>query len=271
MTGQLEGFDLLVLPEYSNFFTDSLGKDKLGKYRDRFLTQFANSSDTIIITSTESNRDEVDLTPENSVTHFKADGTIVSSQAKNFLIPGGEYLPWIFRIPLLSIDPTVVATHDASRSVRRGTSIETPITLPNGITVGSLACSGVISPSLYRRLANQGVNILTNSASLSIFGDAKTYHEQTKGFSRFHAIANRKPFAQSTKQGQSYIISSSGQFLEQSNDSDVSIIQDTVTTTTGKTIYTQFGELVLYLSVGSLAFIFIDRTLLLKLFRRVFR
>lgn len=229
--------DIIVLPEYSTIFegenepTDSV-----------FIHQLSNSSQTPIITSLQRSETEKLF---NTVTVYNPNKDVVFSYDKQFLIPVGEAMPYALSKPL------ELFGQGAGLKLREITRGNAPATtfVANGLAIGSQACSGAISPELYRELVNGGAQILTNSASLSIFADSPTYHQQAQQMARFMAVSNARPFAQATDGSYSFVIDSNGRWLAKSGQDNLQLIHTNVTTNTRRTFYSRLGEWVIWASV----------------------
>ncbi|MFT4532340.1 MAG: apolipoprotein N-acyltransferase [Candidatus Saccharimonadales bacterium] len=233
--------NLILLPEYSDIF-DNRKNTEYASERDDFL-KATTVNNSLVITSRETK--SADNEAQNDLVYFTANGEIISEQHKTFLIPGGEYLPYWFEVFYSKISPSGLQEYNLSRKVVPGNFAESPTDTEFG-AIGSYACSGVISPKLYRSMANQGAQVLTNSASLTIFDGAETYHQQTEGFSIFHAASNQKSFIQSTKMGKAYVINADGKIQQRSGTAEDKLLHADVELSNSKTAYTRFGELTIY-------------------------
>lgn len=234
--------DLIVLPEYSEIFSSNMSDQENEK--QAYIEQATNAN-SLLITSKEFYGSNT--AASNKLIIYKNSGAVYSEQDKTFIIPGGEYIPYWAEVPFKTIFKDGLAEYNLTRKVLAGTTPEIPTQTEFGV-IGAYACSGVISPEVYRELSKQGAEILTNSASLTIFNGSEIYHQQTEGFTKFHAIANRKPFVQATKMGKSYIIDSNGRVLQKSETAEDKHLFHVVKISDSKTIYTQYGELTIYLA-----------------------
>ncbi len=232
--------DIIVLPEYSSVFEND-------KKQSDVLT-FANltkNSITPIITSRQTEQNGKSF---NTLTVYKNDSSITYEHNKNFLIPVGEAMPYAFLLPLRALKQEEVVK---IREISKGNSSST-VFAANGISIGSQACSGAITPEMYRHLVAEGAQILTNSASLSIFAGAQSYHNQAQQMARFMAVANARPFVQATDGSYSFIVDSNGQWLAKSSQDQLEDINAMVKLNNTKTLYSIYGEWVYYLSIGVL-------------------
>lgn len=216
--------DLLVLPEYSNMLTYSAT-------RELAISHFEPK--TIIITSEGGQGDRPQT---NDLVAYSGNGSVISRQSKTFLAPFGEYLPYATTKTLeISGQHEVLERFKNNSQVRRGDRPERTVSTED-FTVGSLVCSGTLNLGEYRRLANQGADVLTNSASLALLKEASLYRVQEYYQNRLHAVANAKPFVQSTRSGVSYVISSDGKLLVSTDRQG--FVETTVQLQPKRTIYT---------------------------------
>ncbi len=232
-----EKLDIIVLPEYSSIFeNDQKQADTLA------LSKLVRNSDTPIITSRQTTKNGKSF---NTVTVYKNDSSIIYEHDKNFLIPVGEAMPYAFSIPLaLSKKDDVVKIREVSKG-----STDAQVYRTNGIVVGSQACSGAITPELYRNLVKSGAVVVTNSASLSIFETSQSYHNQAQQMARFMAVANARPFVQATDGSYSFVLSSNGVWQKKSQQKDIQDISDTIQLNSTRTLYTLLGEWVFWMSI----------------------
>ena len=233
--------DVLVAPEYSQVFEfKGEGEDP------KVLLSKTIKDGGIAITSTSKDGDGKHY---NELIVYNRQGEVIESQRKQFLIPIGESSPYIMTIPLRlfgkgsEVDMTM-----QTREVGRG---DNPIRLTqaNGYRTASLVCSGAIAPFMYQELVRDGAELLTNSASLSIFEKSYSYHQQTQQIARFMAVATNRPFAQSTDGSYSYIIDKDGNYLVKSEQTKLEMISAEVSPGLHRTVYDYLGEWVLVLSV----------------------
>jgi len=235
----LDNADLTVLPEYSYYFADSDGQP----------TGRSLPSETGMVIDSRSGTAQQGH--RNITTFYQANGNILAEETKKFLIPGGEYVPYIYQAVLVASGNTdILHAVENDHGVKVGAKKEQPF-LYNNVDYGALACSGAIAPNLYAGLSAQGATVLVNSASLSTMGISDLYYRQASQMASFIAVSNARPFVQAARGGPSYILNKDGrteQILK--SPKDVAFITASVATNQQKTIYTKYGEFVLALSVG---------------------
>lgn len=226
--------DVLVLPEYSEFFNDDSRTSIAQSTAHKLVLP-----DGVLVTSisgAEANNHD------NRLVIYNTDGQVLTSQDKTFLIPIGEYLPYaIIGVFKLSGQNQLLHLHQETRIIAQGHEQEKAL-VSRVVQLGSLACSGAIAPELYRNLALGGAQLLTNSASLGIFTGAPLYHAQSRQFARFLAVANARPYVQAAAGAYSYIIDSDGQYRVKTQDFKTGYGYAEVGLVSSRTVYTLLGE-----------------------------
>ncbi len=220
--------DLLVVPEYSLFFDN--------KEYEEFARQNFGEKTTLITSVTG------DSSPStNILTFYNTKDGIISQQPKTFLIAGGEYMPYSMSglFKLINQD-YLTESFNQTQQVKRGATAEHPV-MVSDMHVGSLVCSGVLALNEYRHLTYEGAEVLTNSASLSLISSASLYHAQESYLTRFHTVANARPFIQASRSGESYILTSQGKYISKASG-DSNLLSGEIKTSQRKTLYTYFGE-----------------------------
>lgn len=244
--------DLLVMPEYSYIFTEAENK----QVETTALAKITTDK-SLIITSRSS---EADDGHKNLVTFYKPDGQIAVSQEKQFLIPAGEYIPYFYEwILVLSGNTSVIGAHQAKNTVTPSDQVAKPVAYQSD-KIGSLACSGAIAPAFYRSLTSQGATVLTNSAALSTMGLSSSYYAQARQMATFIAVANARPFVQSARGAQVFMLDSNGRTVAESDSPGVHYIEGNVTSNKAKMPYSYMGEMgVLLLAGGILIWVGISK------------
>lgn len=227
--------DLFVLPEYSYIFTNKEYKQAEITALDKLTTD-----KSLLITSQSGQAEEGH---KNLVTFYQPDGQIIKQQEKEFLIPGGEYIPYFYEwILVLSGNTSVIRSHQEEHQVAAARQVANPVQYQSD-KIGSLACSGAIAPDFYRRLTSQGATLLTNSAALSTMGLSSSYYAQARQMASFIAISTARPFVQSARGAEAYILDSSGQSVIESNQPGVHYIEGEVQANTKKMPYAYIGDI----------------------------
>lgn len=236
-----KSFDAVLLPEYSHYFEFTPESDVATMKR---LVRY-DSSPVIDSYQERSARPFI-----NYLTYRNAEGSILNRQHKWFLAPGGEYLPYFLTVPLrLSGNEKIINDYVYAKQVSSARQPELPYTVGE-VSYGALACSGVVSPEIYRGMTARGAMLLTNSGSLDTLGLSRLYHDQSETIGRFHAVANARPFIQSARGSYSYAYDHNGQLVMRDDSFTTRALSANVQTNTKTTPYTLFGDWVAWLSLG---------------------
>lgn len=185
----------------------------------------------------------------NTMLFASTEKGLLLKQDKNRLIPGGEYLPYSVEALLTITRQTgALAEFDVLRAVQKGDGTVNKLVIRDDFIVGAEVCSSIVSTEDYRKLAHEDATILTNSASLGVFGGSRVYRISHNGMARFMAVANARPFVQSAQDEAAYIIDHNGN--EVLTISPVGQGTQDVVTNQTKTIYTIIGDWPVYVGAG---------------------
>lgn len=168
-------------------------------------------------------------------------GKIVDSQTKQLLIPTGEYLPAILQLFYKTTGQSRINSSFAeSRKLLRG---QPPRVIHSEhLAIAPVACSGILGRNIYRQLVNDGGQVLTNSASLLIFNNSRSYFRQSLQMARFHAIANNRTYIQASMGASAFVIDSDGNYIIAPEDKKTAFVDFEFQPSDYKTPYTRFGE-----------------------------
>lgn len=223
--------DALVLPEYSRFFIDDTGSKTSNSLHPN-INLIIDSSSAIDGKSIN-----------NRISYYTHDGKVLKQYKKWFLIPGGEYIPYIYHfIIFYSGNRNLIDQFMISNAINSSDEHEQPFEYNNTV-YGAIACSGAIAPSLYRTLVTSGAEVLVNSASVSTLGVSRSYYLQAQQMSKFIATANARPYIQSSRGGPSFILNKDGGTNAFTSESEkLKVLDSTIETNSNQTIYGKFGE-----------------------------
>ncbi|MCA9342879.1 hypothetical protein KC950_02615 [Candidatus Saccharibacteria bacterium] len=207
--------DILVMPEYSEV-------QKQDNFKE-FLAKLSNTG--VLITTVQESESP---TATNNLIYLNKNGNDISFQPKHRLIPAGEYMPYSLLATFKAIGKQdSVDLFNYSQKIQPSENSISAVKY-NDVKYGALPCSGVLSTTSYKKLANDGAEVLINPASLSLLRDDSRYHVLAKRMARFQAVYNQKPFVQASRSGASYVISSNGEFKAPSIGSATQIIESTI-------------------------------------------
>lgn len=219
---------LIVLPEYG--LDDPLNPDE----PPRFQKSSANYN------YLGSKQTQVNNGHTNSLIFGASDKGVVKVQAKNRLIPSGEYLPFGIETATYYLSHSTYDNFQVQRAVVKGPHPIQPYRIDNQLIVGAEVCSSIMSTRDYRQLVKKGSTVLTNSASLEIFEGSRLYAWQDQGFATFMAVANARPFLQSSNNWPAFALDQNGKML--AKITPVNQQQISIRPNSTKTPYTYLGE-----------------------------
>lgn len=221
--------DLLVAPEYAYF---SFG------YQQAEINELLKPAGTFI-TSMPSNGV---YPPFVQTIYYSPTGGVYNVQQKRFLIPTGEFMPYVMTgFARLAGQESWIRSFNSERQVQRAAKPEIPVTSPDGTTYGTLSCSGILAPEQFRRLTRQGANVLVSPASIRLLSGSSLYKKQAREMARFHAVANYRPFIEAARGDESHVLDANGrQVLRLTNGTQLGSVP--IVPASRRTPYTLFGE-----------------------------
>lgn len=146
-----------------------------------------------------------------AVVYENEQGEEVGRYAKRFLMPGGEYMPYMMTGVFSVRNDT--GLHSYYKEIPDAPVPPTPLTsiLFKGERFGTLICSDILSPVLYRELATKGgASILVNVANASWFHHSSLLEEKTLQIAKVHAVQNQTYFFQAANGTPSFSVAPDG-------------------------------------------------------------
>lgn len=197
-------FDLLVFPEDTHFLP-GISKEE----RARILSSLL-SEDGIAIDSATQLDEKGDL----SLFHYfyTRDGEIQTFYRKRFLVPFGELLPLIIRIPAMITTPDWEHLFASRRAYSAAGFNDTlPLGSIGETNIAALFCSEIIPEGLYERATKEGADVLVNTASHSVFGKSPLLSLFTVRQAQVHAASLQTLFIHAGNGVASFVIDETGQ------------------------------------------------------------
>lgn len=183
-------------------------------------------------------------------------GTLGTSE-KRFLMPYGEYVPYvagsIANLRGFGAWKTAFASV-VDRPLEPG--VTRVISSPYG-ALGILSCSEIIPESSYRELALQGAGVFFNIAShASFLGDRVSYY-QVLSEAKFQAIANGRPLVEAGNYIRSFAVDAQGNLIATSAPDADGVLSVQIQPHAGETFFTRFGDwfIIVALAIVALAFL----------------
>lgn len=239
--------DIIVEPEGFSIVAMS-GNQKIAKY---ILKNFWQPEQIYI-----ENQKITDLDQKTTSRLFYYDLDKKESIAfsdKNFLMPNGEYLPYITKL-LLNLYSFNINTDLIFFSRGDSRVAETP----KG-KIGGTICTGFMSSNINRQMSKNGAEILLSVASDAPFHGSQILSSQILAMTKFRAIENRRYFGQSANMGYSFLINSKGRIVNQFSIIKTDILFANAKLLNTTTAYMVFGDWIIFAVIVVLLLFFIFR------------
>ena len=185
---------------------------------------------------------------ESTLSFFAPGRGVAATYEKTFLMPHGEYLPYIdtFVADLLGQEKWV-QDFNFFRGYRMGGDVRPQAV--DGYSVGALFCSEIIPESLYRTLAQGGAQFFVNVASGADFHESAILYNQTLSLAKMKAAANGRYFVQAGNGIPSFAVNANGEVMAESARGVAGILTVSVPLEKTETPYTRYGNLILWFAL----------------------
>lgn len=211
--------DVVVFPEGSGL--SSIFPDKTT--RENWLKNLFGKKEVLVVSSNytiDRNRKTHSLIYYDS----SARGNIAIYE-KMFLMGQGEYVPYI-SAPLFKILRNKnVDEHlnNLGANLEKGSEVRA-VPYKNAV-IGSLLCSEILSPQLYRDLVKkQNANILINLSHTSWFNGSESLFRKMKQMAKVHAVQNRTYFIQTSNGLPSFVLDHQGEIILETNRGETKVV-----------------------------------------------
>ncbi|MBI5045579.1 MAG: apolipoprotein N-acyltransferase [Candidatus Niyogibacteria bacterium] len=229
----LQNTDLLVFPEHSGFI-GALGSPSL-----LFLKMFLGEDEKLVIDSlpAKSTNQEGVYSRMVYLNTEKPNEAVNNYYDKLFLMPHGEYLPWLTEIAARAVGYSKWAQDFTRNRGFSGGSGISSLGEFRGIKVGALFCSETISPLLYRELTSKGAEVLVSVSSYAVFHGSPLHFRQILAMAKVRAVENNRYYLQASNFAPSYMLDNHGRLLKSSVRGQDAIIYGEVGVITKKSFY----------------------------------
>ncbi len=235
-----EHSDIIVFPETANF------SQTLSEFFNPTMVQkyFNNLSPRSILV-VDSDRVVEPSGLKSKVIFIDSKNGIAGYYDKKLLTPGGEFLPYILKIPL-SIFEYFQKNNSADTEFTSGSGINIIVYQSNSIKV--LACSDIVSPSI----SGGGMfDLILDLGSLGMFKGDNRIANEIVAMARFRAAENGKYLILASNFGRSYVISPAGLIEKSTPETGYKILTVNVVSNKEQTWYNKLGDLpILLLSLA---------------------
>ena len=245
---------IIVFPEHANF----LKRAALFSSRTS-LSDALEQKDALIVDSGWHSNERTGSAVTRLIYFDLRTAKVIASFDKVLLMPVGDYLPYFLTAILnLTGHQDWIVNMEMSRGYEKGDKLT--VVEYNGVKIGGLMCSEVISPYLYKGLTQNGAQILISVASDAVFKGDRLLVGQLLAIAKMRAAENNRYFIQAANQGDSYVIDNRGRLVVKNEKIGNEVIHADVQPMTGRTFYNRFGDWILILAGLIIAsFIFIGR------------
>ncbi|MCL5733840.1 MAG: hypothetical protein M1334_04295 [Patescibacteria group bacterium] len=183
---------------------------------------------------------------KNYLAIFDNKDGFLGDYAKRFLMPFGEYPTALIKFPASIFYPDWLKDF-SYRWYLPGDKVGVFQTQFG--KVGTLACSEIISPELSRETANAGAQLITYSASDSIFRGSGELHAQNLAMAQIRATETRRAIIYASNGEKSFIISPTGNVLWAASNLDFQNGYAAVPLNSAFSLYDRFGNWFIYVSI----------------------
>lgn len=228
--------DILIFPEAADVFRVS-GVDPSSLRHTAF-----NDAPIAIIDSGAFG----DTATKRTVRMFAYDtnSALVATYDKMFFVPQGEYTPLLGMLAMRVFGgPDFAQKVEAYRSFKHGDSVT--VASIASTRVGSLFCTEVISPRLYRDLVRGGAELFVNASSHAFFHGSSLVDTHILAISKVRAVENGRYLVTAGNAVRSSVISDRGTILARSSGERASVLEAQVPRLQRLTPYTYAGDLVI--------------------------
>lgn len=202
--------DIILLPEGKSLETVlSTLPDK-----NAFDRWFKNGRDVLIVHSSESTGQ--DGVRHNTVSYESTQAGPLARQHKVFLMPEGEYLPYLSQVFLSWFSGAKLGNIPKDKAVAHGDEL---VAVPfKGAVFGTLLCSELFSPFLYERLARaHGATVLVNLADPQWFRGSHILYRKALQIAKVHAVESRSYFLAAQNSAPSFVIDPRGRVVAETS------------------------------------------------------
>lgn len=228
--------DLIVWAETSIPITLNDNPEFIEKCTE--LSKTVNS--TILIGAFES----VDNLSYNAIYSVSPTDGIMSTYHKQNLVPFGEYIP--FRQKLYEIFPSVADIIAEMEDLNTGKNTSL-LKTPAG-EVANMICFDSIFSKVARKQVLEGADIIAVQTNDSWFDGTTAIHQHLSQ-SVMRAVENNRYLLRAANTGISAVISSTGEILSALQPETTGYINYDVPLIETKTLYTEFGDIIVFVNI----------------------
>ncbi len=140
----------------------------------------------------------------------QASGARLGSYSKMFLMPGGEYMPYLLEAAFKVAADAGFTRHEKTLAARAMPGDKVGAVYFADRTFAGLVCSDVLSPVLGAEARALGADVIVNSANPAWFHDSRTLYEKTLQIAKVQAVAARAYYLYAANGSPSFAIDPQG-------------------------------------------------------------
>lgn len=237
---------LLIFPEGADFMFNLgmfLNKESI---KNLFEGQFNNE---VLIIDNSRVSDQNGNT-KSRVIYVNSKSEVLGFYDKRFLTPVGEFLPYYLSF-LFKIFANDVASNFLNiKGIVKGNIPPKAVKISQEpeIKVGTLVCSGIFTPNIFRELSTNGANFLIAMTSSAVFRGDEGLLKQNLAIAKFRAAENNRFLILSANYGYSYIITNKGRVEKIAENKDPQIFTGKVIPFKNQTLYNKFKDIPILLT-----------------------
>ena len=235
LAAQLRGpYDLIVFPE-SALDTDP---EVDGRLRDQITALAAAHDSAVLVNALVAVDRTKPLTDEryNLNMLYEPDGTLQAEYAKQHLVPFGEY------VPMRGLFGGIAALRQVPYDLKPGD--HNVVFDVKGTPVGSVICFESAFGPLVREVVRDGAQAIVVSTNNRSYRRSAN-SDQHLALGQFRAAETGRPLVQASVSGVSAVIDPHGSVHDRTELFEKTILDTTIATTTGDTLYVRFGDWIL--------------------------
>lgn len=243
--------NLVIFPEDSRFLKF------LAKYRPDFNLKgiFKDNSISIIDSSRV---EDSDGKIYFQLYYFNSQKGLTKAQKKSFLMPGGEYFPYLARaIVGLAGGSDWLDEFETNREYSKGTNFV--LGEYEGVKIGTLFCPEIFSPGLYRKINNLGAEVLVNISGHGIFRGSPSLLAQARASAKLRAVENNRYLIQTINYNLSSAINNQGEIVASGSQIGNEAVRAEISPVAEKSFYSLAGDWILLLSAFIACLAFLNR------------
>lgn len=232
---------VIIFPEGSNFFKN-LSAFLTPAQIKKYFTELSKDPKLIVDNSRVSLSSKLAY---SRILFLNSQQDIVGFYDKKLLTPGGEYLPILVDLLAGLVAPQNTESFKSLFAFSAGE--DQKLASFNGTSFRAVACSDLLSPSLFRS-QSQDADVIIGLASTAIFHNSRALVQQNLAINKFRAAENSTPLIFAANSGLSYALDNQGNTVKIAPDSRSQLLTGTIAVGAQKSWYNKVGDKPMFLA-----------------------